>query len=201
LTTRKPAIALLVALVLVHPGCGTLLGLATERDVFIITNPSGANLFANGSPCNGALSPTTVALDPAEEWRVDARLDDLKGGTQITRSRRIGVVIADVVFTVGLGLWIDYLSGAMYYFPDRVILNLGKSEFSPSTLAASGPEAPATTTALDPNDRDPVAADPAWPAANTGGPPPKGDVKGGKSTPPPQGGDSSTRDLLGTNRR
>jgi hypothetical protein len=181
-TIRKPLVILLLALVIVQPGCGTILGLGMDREVFIATNPSGATLYKNGI-ATSVVSPSPVELDPSEEWRIDAHLDDLKGGTQITRSRRIGVCIADILLTAGLGLFVDYLSGAMYFFPDRVILNLGRS-------SAGGP---ASGGAADPGMAEAGGrADPTWPQANTGGPPERGEQTGGET---------STRSLLGTTKR
>ncbi len=175
---RKALVLACAAWLAVAPGCGTIFMLGSDREVEVITNPPGAALAVDSIPA-GASSPGVVRLDPAREHRIDAQLEDMRGGTQIKRSTRTGIVILDIVFTLGLGLWIDWLTGAMYHFPDSVVVNLGRSyprEEPP--LAAQYPPPPA----LMPHD-DPIA--PARPRAPA--PAPKGAVT--------QGGESRTVDL------
>ncbi|MCO5170590.1 MAG: hypothetical protein M9894_30020 [Planctomycetes bacterium] len=145
------------------PGCGSIVGLAADREVRVVTNPAGAALFVDGAPVN-ATGPAVVLLDPAEEHRVEARLDGMQAGTQVTRSTRTGVVIANVFLTLGLGLWIDWLTGALYTFPDKVVLNLGR---------APGAEEPPLSAQFPPAPRLMPHDDPLAPKA----PPPKGTVE------------------------
>ncbi len=173
---RKALILACAAWVAIAPGCGTIFMLGADREVQVVTNPAGAVISIDSLPA-GATSPSTVLLDPADEHRVDAQLDDLHGGTQVTRSTRTGIVVLDIVFTLGLGLWIDWLTGAMYHFPERVVVNLGRPYVREELpMAAQYPPPPA----LMPHD-DPAA--PPRPAA----PPPKGAVV--------QGGETRTTDL------
>jgi hypothetical protein len=146
---RRVSLVLLSLVLAFAPGCGTLVGLAADRNVAVTTNPPGAQLLVDSSSTNQA-SPATLALDPADEHRIEARLDDMHSVTQVTRSTRTGVIIADVFLTAGLGLWIDYLTGALYWFPDRVTLNLGRVYPVVPPLAQEYPPAPALMPRTDP---------------------------------------------------
>lgn len=174
---RKALVLACAAWLAIAPGCGTILSLGEDRQVEVVTNPAGAALAVDSIP-TGVTSPGTIHLDPAREHRIDAALDDMKGGTQVTRSTRTGIVILDIVFTLGLGLWIDWLTGAMYHFPDRVIVNLGRPYVREEPpLAAQYPPPPA----LMPHDGLVVPTRPAPPPA--------------KRTQVVQGEQSSTTDL------
>lgn len=147
---REALVLALATWVAVAPGCGTIFLLGTDREVRVVTNPPGAALAVDAIP-SGVTAPGVVLLDPAREHRVDARLDDMRGGTQITRSVRTGIVILNVVFTLGFGLWIDWLTGAMYYFPDQVVVNLGRPyEREEPPAAAQYPPPPALMPHADP---------------------------------------------------
>lgn len=159
---RKALVVACALAVAAGPGCGSIVGLASDREVRVVTNPGGAALFVDGTPVN-ATGPAVVHLDPAYEHRIEARLDGMQAGTQVTRSTRTGVVIANVFLTLGLGLWIDWLTGALYKFPDRVVLNLGRPVGADEPpLAAQYPPAPR----LMPHE-DPLA--PRAPAPKGGG--------------------------------
>lgn len=147
---RKGLVLACAAWIAIAPGCGTIFMLGSDREVQVITNPAGAALAVDSIP-SGVTSPGVVLLDPAREHRIDGRLDDLRGGTQITRSTRTGIVVLDIVFTLGLGLWIDWLTGAMYHFPDRVVVNLGRA-YAPEEppIAAQYPPPPALMPHADP---------------------------------------------------
>lgn len=174
---RRALIVAFAVWTAVAPGCGTIFGLGTDREVQVVTNPPGAAVAIDSIPC-GVTSPGTIQLDPGAEHRIDATIDDLRGGTQITRSTRTGIVILDIVFTAGLGLWIDWLTGAMYHFPDRVVVNLGKPYVRDEpSLAEQYPPPPALMPHVDP------VAPPARPPA----PAAKGAVT--------RSGDSRTVDL------
>jgi hypothetical protein len=129
-------------------GCGSIIGLGGDRELRVSSTPDGARLLVDGRT-GDQTAPCVVLLDPAEEHRIDGRLDDMRGGTQIHRSTRVGVVIADIVFTAGLGLWIDYLTGAMYRFPDAVMLHVGRTHM-PEPGADEFPPAPHLMPATDP---------------------------------------------------
>lgn len=131
------------------PGCGTLVGLGGDREVRVASNPDGVSLLVDGR-ATGLTTPCVVSLDPAEEHRLDGRDDDMFGGTQVHRSTRVGVVICDVIFTLGFGLWIDYLTGAMYRFPDAVVINVGRAHAPDPLASAEFPPAPRLMPATDP---------------------------------------------------
>lgn len=145
------AVALVCALlVVVAPGCGSILGYAEDRELEVLTNPGGAELLVDSLPRRG-LSPCVVMLDPAAEHRIEARFEDLRGSSQVTRSARTGVVLLNVLFTAGFGLLVDYVTGALYHFPERLVLNLGRSsERDDRPLAAQYPPAPQLMPHSDP---------------------------------------------------
>jgi hypothetical protein len=145
------AVALLcVTLIAVAPGCGSILGYAGDAELHVLTNPAGAELFVDSIPRQG-LSPCVVLLDPAEEHRLDARFEDLRGSSQVTRSTRTGVIVANIAFTAGLGLLVDWLTGALYHFPERLVLNLGRPyDRDDRPLAAQYPPAPRLMPHTDP---------------------------------------------------
>lgn len=136
-------------LVVLLSGCGTILGYGGDREVRVITNPAGAELLVDGMPA-AERAPSVVLLDPAEEHRVDAKLDDLRGGTQVKRSSSTGLVILDIVFTLGLGIWVDWTTGALYDFPETVVVNLGRATPKEPPLAAQYPPPPALMPHTDP---------------------------------------------------
>lgn len=139
---------LLCAVVLIS-GCGTIVGLSGPHEVKVHTNPPGAEVFVDGI-ATGLRSPATVLVDPGEEHRVDARLDDLHGGSHIKRSASVGVIICDVLFTLGIGISIDWSTGGLYYFPDSVVVNLGRPYGPEPPLAAQYPRPPALMPYSDP---------------------------------------------------
>lgn len=145
--TSSRALGLVLAVLL--SGCGTILGYGGDREVRVITNPPGAELLVDGMP-RGDRSPCVVHLDPAEEHRIDGRLEDLRGGTQIKRSSSSGLVILDIIFTLGLGIAIDWSTGALYDFPETVTVNLGRARPPEPPLAAQYPPPPALMPHQDP---------------------------------------------------
>lgn len=147
---RRALVLVWAVSIALAPGCGTIFGLAFDRELEVVTNPPGAALRVDAIPIS-ATAPGTVLLDPAAEHRVDAHLGDLHGGTQVTRSTRTGIVVLNIFLTAGLGLWIDYLTGALYHFPDRVVLNLGRPfEHEQPPPSAQYPPAPALMPHTDP---------------------------------------------------
>lgn len=160
------AIAFVCALlVAAAPGCGSVLGYSSDAELNVLTNPGGAALFVDSMPREGR-SPCVVLLDPAEEHRVEARVEDLRGGSQVKRSVRVGVVFGNIVLTLGLGLIVDYMNGALFHFPSHVVLNLGRTtERDDRPLAAQYPPAPALMPHAAPAAARQAEAPPASPAA------------------------------------
>lgn len=144
--TLRLRLASLSLLLLTVPGCGTLLGYHGFQEVQVITRPEGAQLYVDGV-ATPVRSPGAIALDPAEEHRVDARLRGNRGGTQVRRKVRIVVAIVDCILTGGLGLTVDYFSGGLYEFPAHVILNLGQAAPAPSQAEIEYPPADPTPEA------------------------------------------------------
>ncbi len=132
---------LALVLVLSLSGCGTIFGLGGHQEIEILSNPPGARLYVDGT-ATPVLTPGQIAVDPAEEHRVDARLHAMRGGTQLHRSVRVWLVIVDGLLTLGMGLPFDYYSGALYHFPERIVLNLGEQGApTPSELEEQFPPA------------------------------------------------------------
>lgn len=158
---RGGGLLLLLLASLSLSGCGTIFGLGADQDVFVVTRPPGATLELNHVPLVGLLTPCTVSADTAENQRLvvtytDANGRVLTGRTTFAREVRSWVVLLDGVFTLGLGLLVDWATGAMYRFDrEQVVVNLGKVEFAPPQ-----PEPIRIAQPLIPRPRD-AALDPA----------------------------------------
>lgn len=122
--------ALLALALTVAPlaGCGTILGYGRDQTITVHTDPQGADLYVNSVPAN-AKSPAELSFDPAKDGhRVDARLmtprGEVKNGTSIIKKTRLPVVLLDAFLTGGLGLVVDYITGALYSFEPRVSISM-----------------------------------------------------------------------------
>ncbi len=135
------SLALAASFALTPSGCGTIFGMAADQDVQINSKPEGARIFLNGVD-SGKTTNTTLELDPSREHNVYATLGDMKSGSSaIRRKVRVLIVVLDGFLTAGLGLFVDYLTGALYEFePDRIQLNLGIAPVSPSTQPQPQPQ-------------------------------------------------------------
>lgn len=141
----------LAVLLAVGPGCGTIMGGATQP-VKVNTNPPGANLIVDGMP-HDELAPCELQLSAKDDHNITATTEDGKRGARhIGRTVRIGVVVLDALLTAGIGLLVDYLTGAMYAVDSQVTINLGKMPVSAPQPAATGTgTTPAPAPAVDPN--------------------------------------------------
>ena len=133
---RRPAGLLMAVLVALAPGCGTLLGLSRAQELEVETQPAGATLWVDGLP-HAEATPTLVELSPRSNHVLQARVQRLdgalvKGQTAVNREVRIPIVVLDGLLTAGVGLLVDYLTGALYTFTtDRVLIHLGSSPIPP----------------------------------------------------------------------
>lgn len=121
---RKALCSLLAVAMLVSPGCATLLGKSADQSVSVTTTPPGANLSVNGIPTS-ATSPGEIEISPSGDHSVSAQLGEAKASRAIRKTVRIWSVVVNGVLTLGLGVFVDYMTGAMYQFEEKVHLNLG----------------------------------------------------------------------------
>ncbi|RMG15040.1 MAG: hypothetical protein D6731_09265 [Planctomycetota bacterium] len=136
--SRLSALACVPALLLGGPGCGIILGYGTPQPVKVVTNPEGAKVSYNGIPFDESVTPCVLHLHPSKEYTIQAVLGEQKGQGYVKKQIRIPVAVMDGVFTLGIGLLIDYLSGSLYSLTPSVVLNLGKSPPPSGSSASSG---------------------------------------------------------------
>ena len=152
--TRLIACALAVTLALGGPGCGTIFGYGTQQ-VKVVTNPAGANLIVNGIPSEQT-APCELPLSAKDDHNITATTEDGKRGARhIGRTVRIEIVVLDALLTAGIGLLIDYLTGALYELDTPVTINLGKMPVSAAAQPAAGQPAAATPAPVVDPDADP----------------------------------------------
>lgn len=121
---RKALCSVLAVALVLAPGCATILGKAADQEVAVSTTPPGATLIVNGVPTS-TTSPGTVMLDPKGEHSVQAVLGEAKASRTIRKTVRIWAVVLDGILTAGIGVFVDYMTGALYQFEPQVHLNLG----------------------------------------------------------------------------
>lgn len=143
--TNKPLALLLVVASLASPGCATILGYGTDQSVMVTTTPDGARLVVDGI-ATSKTSPGTVELDPSEEHYVRAELGAAKGQSAVRKHLRIWSILINGILTGGLGVLVDYLTGAMYSFDAKLHLNIGVSPppatTPPATAQGGGQQQP-----------------------------------------------------------
>lgn len=115
---------LLTLSMIVAPGCATIMGKAADQPVEVVTQPPGAALSVNGV-ASSATSPGTVHLDPEGDHSVTAQLGEAKATRSVRKTIRIWAVLVDGILTGGIGVLVDYMTGALYQFEPRIQLNLG----------------------------------------------------------------------------
>lgn len=144
---RKALCSLLAVALLVAPGCATILGKAADQEVQVTTTPPGASLIVNGVPTSST-SPGTIEIDPSGDHSVQAVLGEAKASRAIRKTVRIWAVVVDGILTGGIGVFVDYMTGALYQFEPKVHLNLGVAP--PPSPPGPGPSQPTTTTTTTP---------------------------------------------------
>ncbi|MCO5172043.1 MAG: hypothetical protein M9894_37570 [Planctomycetes bacterium] len=117
---------LLALTTVLGPGCATILGKAAAQPVDVTTTPPGAKLSVDGIPVE-QVSPATIHISPREEHSVSAQLGEAKANRAIKKTVRIWAVVVDGILTAGIGVFVDYMTGALYQFEPKVHLNLGVS--------------------------------------------------------------------------
>lgn len=129
---------LLALLLLCTPGCGVILGYASAQPVQVRTNPEGAAVYVD-EVLQPQVSPTTVELDPTKSHYVRATLGELKGGRAVKKTLRVGIAVIDGFLTLGIGLLVDTLTGALYQFEPEMTIGLGAA---PAVARPAGTGAP-----------------------------------------------------------
>jgi hypothetical protein len=115
---------LLVTSMVFAPGCATIIGKAADQPVEVVTEPPGATLIVDGV-ASSKTSPGVVELDPEGDHNVSAQLGEAKATRSVRKTIRIWAVIVDGILTGGIGVLVDYMTGALYQFEPRIQLNLG----------------------------------------------------------------------------
>jgi hypothetical protein len=123
-TSRSIVALVLVLQTVIAPGCATILGKSAMQSVDVTTTPDGARLILDGAPTE-IVSPGTVEVSPREEHSVAATLGEAKAQRAIRKTVRIWTVVVNGLLTAGIGVFVDYMTGAIYQFEPRVHLNLG----------------------------------------------------------------------------
>ena len=92
----------------------------------VITAPEGATIEVDGEKQKKP-SPNTIYVSPDGDHYITATKEGFTtAGRQVEKQIRTLVVICDGVLTAGIGLLVDYLTGALYKLDTQVKLNLGK---------------------------------------------------------------------------
>lgn len=142
---NKPLAVVLVLASLASPGCATILGFGADQEVMVTTTPDGARLIVDGI-ATSKTSPGTVELDPSEEHYVRAELGAAKGQSAVRKHLRIWSILINGILTGGIGVLVDYLTGAMYSFDAKLHLNIGvsppPSQQPPPSQPGGGPKQP-----------------------------------------------------------
>lgn len=150
-SARSVLCALLVGTTLFgSPGCATILGKAANQPVDVTTTPPGARLIVNGVPTD-VTSPGTVELDPGGDHVIGAQLGQAKGQSAVRKHIRAWSVIVNGLLTAGLGVVVDYLTGALYSVEPKLQLNLGVSPVAPDRPPPGDPVTPKRPPNRDPN--------------------------------------------------
>lgn len=130
---------LLLACLALLPGCGVILGYAGAQPLQVSTDPPGAAVFVN-EVAHPAVTPCTLELSPQETYFLRVVLGDRKGHRNVHKGLRVGVAVCDGVFTLGLGLLVDYFTGALYGFEPAVGFDLTRrQDLAPAPKAAPCP--------------------------------------------------------------
>jgi hypothetical protein len=121
---------LLSFVVLLGPGCGTLFGLFLPRGVQVASTPAGATISVDGE-VHEETTPTKIGIWSGKDHVVEAVYFDehgneLKGTTTVGRRVRLWLIFANIVTSAGLGIFVDWLTGALLKFEkDKVWINMG----------------------------------------------------------------------------
>lgn len=135
-STHHPLfLALLSALVILQPGCGVIFGYGNPQPVRVIARVQSTGEEIEGLKVkdkDGTVleqtTPGPVYLHPKADHSLS--IDDPRyrsTGQNIRKTTRIGIVILDAL-TLGIGLIVDYLSGALNQMPDHVVINMTTAE-------------------------------------------------------------------------
>lgn len=119
MNTSKSAGCILLALfVVVSTGCGTFFYNAGDR-IEIKTNPPGASIYIDGDDTERK-TPFEGYVRHSNKGRViTIKKEGYKDAVvALNCSNNITMVILDILFTAGLGLFIDSWTGGLYEFDE-----------------------------------------------------------------------------------
>lgn len=115
---------LLVASCALTQGCGTIFFRFKKQPVFLTTVPEGASYSVDGGPWSGEKTPCKVMIQPTTDHTIKLQLiqedgTKLVGTVDEPRSVRVAMIVCNTLLTAGLGFLVDWLTGALFYFPNR----------------------------------------------------------------------------------
>lgn len=152
---QKVLCSVLAVVLTIAPGCATILGKAGNQSVDVTTTPPGAELIVDGVPTSKT-SPGQIEISPREDHSVQAVLGEAKASRAIRKTVRIWAVVVDGLLTLGIGVFVDYMTGALYQFEPKVHLNLGVAPPPSPTPSNSG----GSSTHVSPLTPQPAAQTP-----------------------------------------
>jgi len=94
-----------VATTLLGAGCATVLKGKTTP-VSVTSNTPGAAVMLNGQPAG--VTPTTVQVSNKDDAVISVRQADKEETCKMTTSASTGWIVADVLFSGGIGLIVDW---------------------------------------------------------------------------------------------
>jgi hypothetical protein len=115
--------AVVSALALVLPGCGTLVG-GTRQTINVSSVPDGATVRTNPITSDH-VTPAQIRLERKNSYTLTFEKDGYSTGTLvIEKEMRVGVLIADIIL-FPIGVIVDAITGAWYSLsPDPASVSL-----------------------------------------------------------------------------
>lgn len=145
--------ALLLGACLASAGCGVIFGYGGPQPIKVASSPEGCIVEVDGVAVE-AVTPTTITVHPKADHTISVKKKGyISANRTVTKVIRTDIVILDAVLTLGIGLLVDYMSGALYRLDESVKLNLGKVSAVAKKDPVVKPTKPTGTTKpkVDPN--------------------------------------------------
>ncbi len=119
-------------------GCATVLH-GTRQRIAVESTPPGAQVYIDGQAMGD--TPLHTTLDATEGHEILVRAEGHEDALVSLPTEAIpAYYVLNAIFTLGIGIWIDHSTGAIYGIDDSVHVDLAPREASAHT------ETPARTT-------------------------------------------------------